>query len=310
MKKSILFLLSIALWGMINSSYASVPTKFFLEECDACGCSASGGSMGFHSILNNNFVGVRYIHQSYKSKEGIFNNSPWAKEDFNTVQFWGRVPISKKIQLMALVPYHFNQRIKTNDTQNINGLGDVSLLGFYNLLQTQTNSIGIGHKWEIGAGVKLPTGTYNKENNGSVNPSFQLGTGSWDYTIASEYTLQYKKMGLNTTANYIIKTENNKNYQFGNQFNYGTTLFYSTAIDKMTVIPQIGILGESYEINKEWGIDVPKTQGNILFSRLGIEMGYKKFSFGTNLMLPVTQNLTGNQVEAQYRWAINLNYLL
>ena len=34
------------------------------DECDACGCSASGGSMGFASMLNSNFVGIRYFNQS------------------------------------------------------------------------------------------------------------------------------------------------------------------------------------------------------------------------------------------------------
>lgn len=45
-------------------------------DCDACGCSASGGSMGFSSMLNTNFVGIRYFNQSYTSRDGIFANSP------------------------------------------------------------------------------------------------------------------------------------------------------------------------------------------------------------------------------------------
>jgi hypothetical protein len=39
-------------------------------DCDACGCSASGGSMGFSS-MNSNFVGIRYFNQSYSSRDGI-----------------------------------------------------------------------------------------------------------------------------------------------------------------------------------------------------------------------------------------------
>jgi hypothetical protein len=34
------------------------------------GCSASGG-MGFSSMLNSNFVGIRYFNQSYSSRDGI-----------------------------------------------------------------------------------------------------------------------------------------------------------------------------------------------------------------------------------------------
>ena len=55
-------------------------------DCDACGCSASGGSMGFSSMLNNNFIGVRYFKQSYTSRDGIFANSPWIDENFITAR--------------------------------------------------------------------------------------------------------------------------------------------------------------------------------------------------------------------------------
>jgi hypothetical protein len=66
----------------------------------------------------------------------------------------------------------------------------------------------LAHTWQVGGGVKLPTGKYNTNNNGSVNPSFQLGTGSWDYLLATEYIVRRKQFGLNTMLNYVIKTEN------------------------------------------------------------------------------------------------------
>jgi hypothetical protein len=40
-------------------------------DCDACGCSASGGSLGFSSMLSANFV-YAYFHQSYLSRDGFF----------------------------------------------------------------------------------------------------------------------------------------------------------------------------------------------------------------------------------------------
>ncbi len=45
---------------------------FYEDDCDACGCSASGGGMGFSSMLNPNFVGLRYMRQSYTSRDGLF----------------------------------------------------------------------------------------------------------------------------------------------------------------------------------------------------------------------------------------------
>ncbi|MET3031265.1 transporter, partial [Flavobacterium johnsoniae] len=104
-------------------------------DCDACGCSASGGSMGFSSMLNNNFVGLRYFKQSYTSRDGIFANSPWIDENFNTIQAWARIPITEKIQISALVPYHFHERELTAGTQSIEGLGDITIMGLYTVYE-------------------------------------------------------------------------------------------------------------------------------------------------------------------------------
>ena len=52
-----------------------ITTKtMLLDDCDGCGCGASGGSMGFASMINSNFVGVRYFNQQYKSNDGLYSN--------------------------------------------------------------------------------------------------------------------------------------------------------------------------------------------------------------------------------------------
>lgn len=284
--------------------------SYFMDDCDACGCSASGGSMGFNSMLSEQFVGVRYMYQNYKSKDGVFNNSPWINENFNTVQLWGRIPITKKIEAMLMVPYHFLNREKSAGNQSLDGLGDVTLMVFYNVLQTKNDSANFQHKVLFGAGLKAPTGTFDNKNNGSVNPSFQLGTGSWDYNLATEYIIRKDKWGLNNTLGYLFKTENEKHYKFGNQFNYGSTLFYNTTFKNVNIVPQLGVAGETYQANKDFKEEVPFTKGDVFFTKLGVEVGFKKLSAGINAMLPINQNLTGGRVEANYRLAFNINYTL
>lgn len=282
-----------------------------MGDCDACGCSASGGSMGFSSMLNNNFAGVRYFYQSYSSRDGIFNNSPWIDENFNTVQVWAKIPVSRRLQVSALVPYHFHNRQRTGGKESIEGLGDITALVFYTALQTKKDSVVYSHKLQIGGGLKAPTGKYDSANNlGSVNPSFQVGTGSWDWLLAAEYVINRKKLGLNMMLNYTVKTENSKGYRFGNQFNYGGTFFHLFDLGKIKLMPQAGIAGEVYGTNRQHGQNLPDTAGNILFSKIGFEAGKDKLSIGINAMLPVTQNLTGGNVEANYRLGINLNYTL
>ncbi len=319
MKKYLLILLvsSTSLLASNKDSLQSPPFfralplwESLKDDCDACGCSASGGSMGFASMLNNNFVGLRYFYQSYRSNDGLYTNSPWYDETFNTVQVWSRIPLSPKIQVSALLPYHFHERATATGKQNISGIGDVTVLGLYEIYQTKNDSATFSHKILLGVGVKAPLGKFDEANNGSVNPSYQLGTGSWDYLITADYVIKRKRFGLNTMVNYILKTENQKNYRFGNQTNYAATFFYFHESSKFTLVPQLGIAGEIYESNSQHGQTVRNTAGNLLLSKIGFEVGKNKFSLGANAMIPITQNLNAGNVEARYRWSINLNYAL
>ncbi len=313
--KQFLLLLLVAPILSMSAGEEPVPVlkKYLYEfddDCDACGCSASGGSMGFSSMIDRNFIGLRYVYQSYSSQNGIFKNSPWVDENFNTVQLWGRIPLAKRVQVSIQMPYHFFNRDLPTGTQNVDGLGDINVLGLYTLFQKMTDSTATSHTWQVGGGIKAPTGRYDSANNGSVNPSFQLGTGSWDYIAATEYVIKRNQWGLNAMANYVFKTQNSKGYQFGNQFNYAATLFYIAEGKKLTWVPQAGLAGEIYATNRQHGLDVPQTAGNILLGKLGVEAGMGNFSLGVNGMLPITQSLTGGRVEANYRWSVNVNYSL
>lgn len=316
MKKYLLLLLFISQFGF-SANIINTPRPGFkqylmdFDDCDACGCSASGGGMGFSSMLDKNFVGVRYFNQSYSSRDGIFKNSPWIDENFNTIQLWGRIPVFKNFQISALVPYHFHNRELSSGRQTIEGLGDITVLGLYTVYQTKKDSAVFTHMIQAGAGVKAPTGKYNSAaSTGSVNPSFQVGTGSWDYLLAAEYVITRQSLGFNAMLNYAFKTENDQHYQFGNQLNYAGTFFYVLEREKFTLVPQVGLAGETYATNKQYGEEIPDTKGDILFSKIGLEAGSGKFSVGLNAMLPISQNLTGGRVEANYRWSVNLNYSL
>ncbi|RZJ67627.1 MAG: transporter [Flavobacterium sp.] len=281
-----------------------------LDDCDACGCSATGGSMGFASLLNTNFVGVRYIYQRYDSSDGLYANSPWYAEQFNSMQVWGRIPIFKNAQVSVLVPYHSNNRETETGTHSINGIGDVTVIGLYKLYQTKSDSTFFVHTFQLGAGVKLPTGKYDEANNGSINPGFQLGTGSFDYLFLAEHTIRPKRFGWQTMANYIVKTENDKNYRFGDQFNYSGTLFWLRERDSFSVSPQMGLAGEVSQSNHQHGQRIAQTSGNVLFGKVGLEAGLKKWSAGLQFLTPINQDLTGGRVDAKYRVGINLNYSL
>lgn len=281
-----------------------------LGQCDACGCAASGASMGFGSLLESRFAGVRYIYQQYDTNDGLYSNSPWYRENYNSVQIWGRIPLTEKLQLSVIAPYHFNSRETATGDQQISGMGDISLMGLYRVLQTKSDSAYVFHSLQLGGGVKAPTGRYDELNHGSINPGFQLGTGSWDYLLLAEYTVKRMGFGFNAMANYVFKTTNDKGYHFGDQFNYAGTFFWIKEFNEFSFSPQAGIAGEISQANQQWGQEVDSTEGNILFSRIGLEAGWKRMSVGVNAMLPLTEDLTGGRVDARFRLGLNLNYSL
>ncbi|RKR08013.1 hypothetical protein CLV91_2779 [Maribacter vaceletii] len=284
----------------------------YYDFCDTCGCGSSGGSMGFGTGLNNNFFGLRYISQEYRSRDGIFADSPWITENFNTIQAWGNIPVSKRATINVILPYQFhNRQFVDNTEQTINGLGDISILGMYNLLKKTPDSIisiKPEHYIQLGGGVKMPTGKYDSSNNtGSVNPSFQLGNGSWDYILAINYGFNYRNWGVSTLINYTIKTENPKKYHFGNQFNYGVNIFKSYYISDFSLTPIVGIAGEVYETNKEFNLEVANTKGDIFLGKVSLEASYNKYSLGILGMLPISQNLNSGRVELKNRISVYLN---
>jgi hypothetical protein len=79
-------------------------------------------------------------------------------------------------------------------------------------------------------------------------------------------------------VNYNIKTENAKKYQFGNQLNYGSTLFY-LRLENGTAGSKLVLHGEVYETNKQHGEEVVNTAGDILLASLALK-GKDKFSVG------------------------------
>lgn len=291
--------------------YEKKDYKFsYLDYCDACGCSANGGSMGFGSVVSANFVGVRYINQNYKTNDGLYTNSPWLKENFNTYQIWSKIPVNKKIQLSTLIPYQAHTKETTTGQNTIKGLGDITLMGFYTVLNKKKDSIGLSQTIQVGAGLKMPTGTFDETTSGAVNPSFQLGTGSWDCLFSTEYVIKKHAFGWSNLLNYIVKSTNTNAYRFGNQLNYNSTCYYLFEKNKIIIAPQIGIAGEIYGSNYKHQEKIRNTNGTIVFTKFGTEIAYKTFSFGAFFQTPLQQHLMSDLVIAKNRFSISVNYKL
>ncbi|MGJ8667251.1 MAG: hypothetical protein ACSHW7_12850 [Patiriisocius sp.] len=320
---AIIFLLLI---GSVNSSDACdiltehsdfEPQKVF---CDLCGCATSSGSFGYGTLGNSNFIGVRYMYQNYESKNGIFENSPISKETFNTYQIWAQVPIKDSFFVNATIPYQYLNRSFNGIDENLNGLGDISVIGWYKYVfykDKKSDNIDFsvekensGHSVQIGLGAKLPTGKFEERLADNINPGFQVGTGSLDVILSAGYNYAGNKIGLNTLISYYAKSENKNEYKFGDQFSYATNLYTLMAREKMKITPFIGVSGDVYGSIEQYGQTLNATNGSILNATLGTELTVKTFIFGASYTLPLYQNLFDDNVQSKQRISLYFNVVL
>lgn len=273
------------------------------QACDICGCGNGGSFFGVLPQSHIRLMGLRYKYKSFDSHLNSVNLK--AREDFRSVELWGRLYPLPKTQMLFFAPLNFNSQTRLADqkTATLNGLGDASVLMHYNIVNTvtDTNKIHkIDHNLLIGGGIKAPTGKYNFDPESAeevANANFQLGTGSWDFPINVVYTVKSKDYGLNLNATYKINGTNSNAYRFANRFNAAVSLFRLMAVKSFIVMPLVGLYGETAKEDKLSGIANEFTGGGFIAGNIGLDVYLGKNSFGINTQLPLIQNLSNGDLK-------------
>ncbi|MBN8786409.1 MAG: transporter [Terrimonas sp.] len=283
--------------------------------CDICGCGVGSSYIGILPEFNTKIFGVRYRYSSlltHIGSDGV-NTYLTSREHYRTAELWGGWNITKNLRVMVTVPYNFNERINQEITHTKNGIGDITLSGYYQLLNKRktlnNNKLLIQSLW-LGAGVKLPAGKYNpsdKESSNNNTNLFQLGTGSTDFNVHAMYDLRLQDAGINATASYKINTTNKYDYTYGNKLNLSAQVYYKFRIlNKLMLAPNAGIQYETAQkdLDGEYRVDV--SGGNILMGTAGIETAFSKISIGANWQTPLSQNLANGFAKAGNRVMVHM----
>jgi hypothetical protein len=303
--------------------YLLIVSLFFFGKanaCDLCSCTTSGGNSSFGDLSMSNFIGLRYIHQTFESKNGIFSNSPTSQESFDTYQIWGRIPLNKKLFLSAVVPYQNFTREFEGAKENIKGLGDINIMGWYQIQFYKKQSeeeVRLGaskklsnHSLNIGLGLKLPTGEFEQELSDNINPGFQVGTGSLDLIASVAHGYKKNNFGLVSSLSYYMKSENKNNYQFGNQFSVSTNLYMSLQKKETLIKPFVGLSGDLYSGIKQYGEEIVDSDGSMFNGSVGSEFVKGNYLLGLKYTLPIKQDLFGGDVKSKNQIAMYFNYTL
>ncbi|UCJ10361.1 transporter [Chitinophaga pendula] len=307
MKKTYLLLL-ILMANMATPAFA----------CDICGCGVGSYYIGILPEFKKRFIGLRYQYKTLRTHLGPGGRTSYLTTDehYQTAELWGGWNLGKRFRILGFVPLNFNERQNQDATKYKTGLGDIAVVGYYQLLSKQRslgNNLLIQSLW-IGAGVKAPTGKYEpaeQKLSEAMPNNFQLGTGSVDFTLNAMYDVRLQDFGLNTNVSYKINTDNQYDYRYGNKFTANVLAYYKINIArKVTIAPNVGILYETAAKDteqKKYPVDV--SGGDLLLGTAGMEITFSRFAVGGNFQTPLAQQLAGQKVKAQNRMMLSVSYL-
>ncbi len=240
-------------------------------------------------------------------------------EQYSSFDVVANLMFGKRFSLFLTTSFSDNY-IYQNDSiiDNVSGVGDALILANYRLFYTKVANDSLAknkflHRFTIGGGIELPTGSFNKKSVKGYETSFtantiigqplmeldehiQPGTGSFNYLLATQYMVKYNRFGINNDISYKINTINGNGFKFANRFNVNSSLFYLAKLnDKMMLMPNTGV---SYEYSQQdWRENekVKDSGGEALFTNFGLQFFYQNISISITYFQPVYNYLYGNQ---------------
>ncbi|PZR24622.1 MAG: hypothetical protein DI535_21445 [Citrobacter freundii] len=283
-----------------------------LLACDICGAGAGGSYLGLMPSFRKKFFGLRYQHNSllHHLGPGGSVNYLTTTETYRIAELWGAVNIGSKFRITGFIPYNLIERENQQEHIHDQGLGDITLIGYYQLMNKSASENALKQSLWIGAGTKLPTGKYNPDEKNIQQASqntFQLGTGSLDFSLNTMYDLQYNNTGVNINAGYKINTANQYEYKYGNKFTANTLLYQRiNIVNKVIITPNAGVLFETAAKDKKTkDIQVWETGGYSCTGTIGLEFSTGRFNAGANLQKPFSQHLGEGKLKGQERAMIH-----
>jgi len=283
------------------------------KACEICGCGLGNYYIGLLPQFNHKFIGLRYQYRSFNTVLAD-NPSQFSKDYYKTLELWAGWNIGKRWQVLAILPYNFVHQVSDDGLSNNQGIGDIAVMANFKMFdKTNVSAHGnnISQQLWIGAGIKAPTGKFNID---ATDPDIvavantQTGSASTDFMLNAIYNVRINKIGINTGASYKLNTANNDKYVFGNKFSANSFVSYTINKNKTNIIPNAGIAYETTATNTLDKQTVAQTGGNLVAASAGLEIGFKKFTVGGNIQIPVTQNYAAGQTDLKTRGMMHVTF--
>lgn len=274
--------------------------------CEFCGCSSGNYFISPFPQFKKSFVGTRYTFRRFDT---VLSDDPsqFSHDFYQSIELWGGVNLGKRWQVFGFLPYAINQQNSDDGLTQTQGLGDLTLLVNYKVLEVASAGQVMQRLW-IGAGTKLPVGKYNLDPDNLVaSASNQPGSGSVDYVSNLMYSLTVNSWGVNASVNYKYNQPAN-GFRFGNRLAVNAFLYRTFYKTGFTVNPNMGILYEFLQANRQDNVKITSTGGFTTMASAGLEVNVKGFTTGFNVQLPIVQDLSDGQTRTIVRGMVNVAY--
>lgn len=268
----------------------SIPKSW---ACDVCGCSLSGLYFGYVSMQNRHFIGLKYSSASFKAfidNDDYYYEDEYSHDIYQRFDLTGRFRFSRKFEVRYVLPFISNHMEGSHQNVRSSGIGDPMVVGYYSVFNTSENMEGIIHSLSLGAGLKLPVGEFKKTDEGEIiNRNFQLGSGSLDYILSTNYMVRFGKYGANLESSYKLNSVNSLDYRFGNQANLAVNVYRYLETSTVSVLPFAGAFYENGNYHYNQGIREANTGGKSLLATLGAQVFFKGITLNAQYQIPVQQ---------------------
>ncbi len=289
----------------------------FNMACDICGCSARENTLGILPQIQKNFIGTSYQYRSFSSSHipddtSDDNITGFSKEKYHTLSLTGMYSPISRLKITAQLPFNFYNKNEYGTSVYSRGIGDIAFMVLGEVYSTkQCKPNGIKHLLMAGIGTKFPTGSINKKYGIAIlEQNMQTGTGSFDFPFLAYYALKTKKSGIRSELQYILSTENKKDFKFGNRFSGNLQTWYWYEKKQWNVIPFVGAQLDWSGKDKNLGIINDYSGGCMLNGMIGTDVFIKNFGWGVSVKTPLYQNIGMGHIDNKIKCNIQFIYLI
>ncbi len=277
--------------------------------CDVCGSNFAYAGLGLINNNNSNLISLRCQFSRFNSGTHNVEN---LEDMYSSLELGASYKLTSRLKLQLIIPYHYNIRKQNQQILNIDGVGDLKVMGSGILVDNFEIGNTCSLYVETGLGLSMPTGKYHSSlHERNLPETFNLGRGSTGLLFLPQIGFSWNNLGLMCSFSYYYNLPGRINYILADQILTQFYLSYKYALSMNTLLtPFAGILTE-YAAKDRYanGNIVANSGAHAALYSVGLNTQYKSFVTGVIFSVPLTQKYAAGASELSLKLSIQLNYL-